>query len=118
MPKFMFLQYVDESRAPRPGTPEMDREVVQYGQLFEEAQKAGVLRGGDPVQPSAATFSVQVKNGDQATTTDGPVQKGGHSLNGYWVLECRDRDEAIAWTAKIPAAHGGGAVEVHPIASA
>ena len=117
MPKFMFLQYVDESRAPRPGTPELETEIAKYGQLFEEVQKAGVLRGGDPMQPSETTFSVQVNGGDQPTTTDGPMQKGGPWLNGYWVLECGDRDEAVAWAAKIPAAHGGGTVEVHPIAS-
>ena len=117
MPKFMFLQYVDESNAPGPGTPELDKEIAAYGQLFEEVQKAGVLRGGDPVQPSAAAFSVQVNGSDGATATDGPLHKDGPSLNGYWVLECKDRDEAIAWAAKIPAAHGGGTVEVHPIAS-
>jgi hypothetical protein len=117
MPKFMFLQYVDESSAPRPGTPELDGQIAAYGQLFEDVQKAGVLRGGDPMQPSAATFSVQVNGGDKPTTTDGPMHKGGPWLNGYWVLECTDRDEAIAWAAKIPASHGGGTVEVHPIAS-
>jgi hypothetical protein len=117
MPKFMFLQYVDESKAPRPGTPELDKQIAEYAQLFKDVEAAGVLRGGDPVQPSAATFSVQVQADDRTTTTDGPVQNGGRSLNGYWVLECKDRDEAVAWAAKIPAAHGGGTVEVHPILS-
>ena len=85
--------------------------------LLDPQIEAGVLRGGDPVQPSETTFSVQVNGGDQPTTTDGPMQKGGPWLNGYWVLECKNRDEAIAWAAKIPAAHGGGTVEVHPIFS-
>jgi hypothetical protein len=117
MPKFMFLQYVDESKAPRPGTPELDKQIAEYAQLFKDVEEAGVLRGGDPVQPSTATFTVQVQADDRTTTTDGPAQNGGRSLNGYWVLECKDRDEAVAWAAKIPAAHGGGAVEVHPILS-
>jgi hypothetical protein len=117
MPKFMFLQYVDESKAPRPGTSEMDKEVAEYSRLFQDVEAAGILRGGDPVQPSAATFSVQVGADDRTTTTDGPMQEGGPWLNGYWVLECRDRDDAVRWAAKIPAAHGGGTVEVHPIFS-
>ena len=54
MPKFMFLQYVDETRAPRPGTPEMGAQIDAYAKLLEEAQAAGVMRGGDPCQPSAA----------------------------------------------------------------
>lgn len=116
MPKYMFLQYVDESRAPKPGTPELDKEIAAYGQLFKHVEAAGILRGGDPFQPSAAAFSVQV-NGGGVTTTDGPMYQASPWLNGYWVLECKDRDEAIAWAAKIPAAHGGGTVEVHPVSS-
>ena len=117
MPKFMFLQYVDESKSPRPGTPELDKEIADYGKLFHDVEAAGILRGGDPVQPSAAAFSVQVGADKRTTTTNGTKQNGGLGLNGYWVLECKDRDEAVAWAAKIPAAQGGGAVEVHPILS-
>jgi hypothetical protein len=117
MPKFMFLQYVDESKAPRPGTPELEKQIADYAKLFQDVEAAGILRGGDPVQASAATFSVQVGSDEKTTTSDGPTQNGGLSLNGYWVLECRDRDDAVAWAAKIPAAHGGGTVEVHPILS-
>jgi hypothetical protein len=117
MPKFMFLQYVDESKSPRPGTPELEKEIADYGKLFHDVEAAGILRGGDPVQPSAAAFSVQVGADERTTTTNGPKQNGGLGLNGYWVLECKDRDEAVAWAAKIPAAQGGGAVEVHPILS-
>lgn len=109
----MFLQYVDENAAPRPGTPEMEAEVGAYGKLFEELTAAGVLRGGDPCQPSAAAFSVQVKEG-RPVTTAGPMH-AAPGLNGYWVLDCKDRAEAIDWAAKIPAAQGGGTVEVHPI---
>jgi hypothetical protein len=117
MPKFMFLQYVDESKAPRPGTPELDKQIGEYAQLFQDVEAAGVLRGGDPVQPSAATFSVQVDADNRTKASDGPRQNGALSLNGYWVLECKDRDDAVAWAAKIPAARDGGRVEVHPILS-
>ncbi len=114
MAKYMFLQYVDEAAAAPMGTPEKDAEINAYTKLFEEANGAGVLRGGDPCQPSAAGFSVQVRDG-QTHTTDGPMYKASPWLNGYWVFDCKDRAEAVAWAAKIPAAHGGGTVEVHPI---
>jgi len=114
MPKFMFLQYVDESSAPRPGTPEMHAEVEAYGKLFQDVSGAGILRGGDPCQPSATAFSVQVRDG-KTQVSDGPMFKQSPWLNGYWVFDCKDREEAVAWAAKIPAAHGSGAVEVHPI---
>ena len=112
MAKYMFLQFPNESDYPRPGTPELDAQVAAYAKLFEDVSAAGVLRGGDPCQPSAACFTVQVGNG-ATQTKDGPIHPA--LLDGYWVLDCKDRADAIAWAAKIPAAHGGGRVEVHPI---
>jgi hypothetical protein len=112
MAKFMFLQYPNESNYPRPGTPELDAQIAAYAKLFEDVSAAGVLRGGDPCQPSAAAFTVRVSNGE-THTKDGPIHPA--LLDGYWVLDCKDRADAIAWAAKIPASHGGGSVEVHPI---
>jgi hypothetical protein len=114
MAKFIFLQYVDESNAPQAGSSEAHAEGAAYGKLLEDAQAAGILRGGDPFQPSAAGFSVQVREG-QTHTSDGPMYAQSPWLNGYWVLDCKDRADAVAWAAKIPAAHGGGTVEVHPV---
>ena len=82
MAKFMFLQFVDESKAPRPGTPEMEAEVNAYGKLLQDANSAGILRGGDPCQPTAAGFSVQVKGGN-VETANGATVSGSRWLNGY-----------------------------------
>jgi hypothetical protein len=114
MAKYMFLQYVDEAAAPAMGTPAKDAEIAAYGKLFEELQASGALRGGDPCDSSAKGFSVQVRDG-QTKATDGPMHPASPWLNGYWVIDCKDRAEALAWAAKIPAAHGTGTVEVHPI---
>ena len=114
MAKYMFLQYVDEAAAPAMGTPAKDAEIAAYGKLFEELQASGALRGGDPCDSSGKGFSVQVRDG-QTKATDGPMHPASPWLNGYWVIDCKDRAEAVAWAAKIPAAHGAGTVEVHPI---
>ena len=115
MAKFIFLQYVDESRAPRPGSPEMQVVIDAFASYLEELKAAGAFHDGDPCQPSAAAFSVTVRDGD-AKTTDGPMHTGSPWLNGYFVLNCKDRAEAVSWAAKNPAAHAG-TVEVHPILS-
>ena len=54
MAKYMFLQYVDESKAPRPGTPELDQQIEAFAKYLEEVQSAGVFVNGDPCQQSAA----------------------------------------------------------------
>jgi hypothetical protein len=113
MPKYIFLQYIDESAAPRPGTPELDAVIEAFATYLEELKAAGAFIDGDPCQPSSAAFTVQVRGG-AAATTDGPMSSAVPWLNGYFVLDCKDRAAAAAWAAKNPAAHAGS-VEVHPI---
>jgi hypothetical protein len=113
MPKYIFLQYVDESAAPRPGTPELGAVIEAFATYLEELKAAGAFLDGDPCQLSSTAFTVQVRDGG-ATTTDGPMSPAVPWLNGYFVLNCKDRDDAAAWAAKNPAARAGS-VEVHPI---
>lgn len=113
MAKYIFLQYVDESQAPRAGSPEMMAVVDAFAKYLDEVKAAGAFHDGDPCQPSAATFSVTAHDG-HAKTTDGPMDARSPWLNGYFVLDCKDRTEALSWAAKNPAARMG-TVEVHPI---
>ena len=113
MPKFMFLQYVDESKSPRPGSPELQAVIDAFATYLEDVKAAGAFLDGDPFQPSAAAFSVTAHNG-HPKTTDGPMSAASPWLNGYFVLECKDRDEAASWAARNPAARVG-TVEVHPV---
>ncbi len=113
MPKYIFLQYIDESVAPRPGTPELNAVIEAFATYLEELKAAGAFLDGDPCQPSSAAFTVSVRDG-VATTTDGPMSQAVPWLNGYFVLDCKDRADAAAWAAKNPAARAGS-VEVYPI---
>lgn len=113
MAKYMFLQYVDEALTPRPGSPEMQMVIDAFATYLDDVKKAGAFLDGDPFQPSAATFSVTA-HGGHAKTTDGPTSTAMPWLNGYFVLDCKDRNEAESWAAKNPAAMVG-TVEVHPV---
>ena len=86
MAKYIFLQYVDESRAPRPGSPELHATIDAFAKYLDEVKAAGAFKDGDPCQPSAAGFSVAVRDG-QAKTTDGPMHAASPWLNGYFVLD-------------------------------
>jgi hypothetical protein len=49
--------------------------------------------------------------------TDGPFAETKEQLAGYYILDCKDLDEAVGWAAKIPTACGGlqGCVEIRPL---
>jgi len=90
--------------------------LAEYKEFGEAA--AAVLRGGNALYPTSTATTVRVTNGKggDVVTSDGPYAETKEVLSGFYILECADLDEAVAVAAKIPAAWGGGAVEVRPVA--
>jgi hypothetical protein len=86
----------------------------EYAEFSKAA--AAVIRGGEGLYPTSTATVVRViggKGGD-VVTTDGPYAETKEVLNGFYLLECADLDEAIATAARIPGAWHG-AVEVRPV---
>jgi hypothetical protein len=84
--------------------------------MIAETRKRGVLVAVNPLARTTAATTVRMDNG-KVLATDGPFAETREQLAGYYVLDCKDLDEAIAWAAKIPTKCGGaqGAVEIRPI---
>ena len=77
-----------------------------YGLFAKEAQAAGVLRGGSALHTDGKTKALA---GGQ--TSDGPFAQSTLKLSGYFQIDLKTMDEALAWAAKVPAANAG-ALEV------
>ena len=84
-----------------------------YGTFGEAAKKAGVLVAGNALQPVATATTVR-KRADKVTATDGPFAETKEQLGGYYLLDCKDLDEAIEWASQIPSAELGS-IEVRPV---
>jgi hypothetical protein len=107
----MLLIYGDED-----GNPggDVERDVLRrYGAFTEEVREGGKLVTADRLQPTSAATTVRIRNGE-TLVTDGPFAETKEQLGGYYVLECDDLDEAIAYAQKIPAAEHGS-IEVRPV---
>ena len=111
--KFLYLLYADESKMPAPGSPQMDQQEAAFGRYYEELSGRGMFKGGDPVQPSKTATTVRVRNGSTKTAS-GPATSGADQIIGFYVVEAKNQDEAIAYAAKIPSA-AVGSIEVRPI---
>jgi hypothetical protein len=113
MSKFMVLLYANESGMPKPGTAEFDAQNAAYGAVYEDLAKRGAFVSGDPLGPSSASTSVRIRGGKRQDTP-GPASSAAEQLIGYYVLNCRDQQEASRLAASIPCAQIG-TVEVRPV---
>lgn len=114
MPLYAALIYSEEPTT-EPAPEEWAQVMADYGAFGEAAGAAGVLVGGEALQPTmtATTVSVAGGKGGDVTTTDGPFAETKEVLGGFYLLNCADLDEALHWAAQIPGAWHGR-VEVRP----
>jgi hypothetical protein len=111
--KYMAIIFNDESQY-ADATPEQIGAVyAAHGEFGEAAGKAGVFVGGDGLQPAATATTVRVRDGERLLT-DGPYAETKEQLGGFYMLECKDLDEALSWAARIPEAKTGS-IEVRPV---
>src|ERR671921_291288 len=111
--RYMLSIYVDESAFADATPEERAAMTAGYAEYTEQAEAAGVLRGGDGLQPSSTATTVRVRDGEPLLT-DGPFAETREQLGGFYLVDCGDLDEAVAWAAKIPGAQWG-VVEVRPV---
>jgi len=88
------------------------REMMSYN---EALTKAGVLVGGDGLQPSARGARV-VFAGDDRMVLDGPFAESKELIAGYWIFDCASLQEAVDWVKRCPNPTGPDSViEIRPI---
>ena len=91
-------------------TAAMTAEYMAFG---AEMGARGVTLGGERLRPTSTATTVEVRNGE-VLTTDGPFAETKEQIGGYYLVDCKDLDEAIEVAAKIPGARHGK-IEVRPI---
>jgi hypothetical protein len=110
--RYLALIYTEESTEPPPEA-EGRQMMTEYGDYTQMIKDRGVYLGGEALEPTSSATTVRARDG-KVSTTDGPFAETKEQLGGYYLLNCRDLDEAVELAAKIPGARSG-AVEVRPI---
>ena len=106
--QYLLLIYENEAT-----TPQDEAEFGKWMKYTEDLKTSGCLRAGEALQPTSTATTVRVKNG-KVVTTDGPFAETKEQLGGYYVVDCKDLDEAIQWASRIPSV-GRGPVEVRAV---
>ena len=111
--KYALLIYTSETEENKMTEAEQQANFGAYFAFTNEISEAGVNLGGEALMPTAMSTTVRVQNG-KTLTTDGPFAETKEQLGGFYLVDCKDLDEAIAYAAKIPGA-SHGSVEVRPL---
>jgi hypothetical protein len=111
--RYMLLIYADEAVYETQSKEEQAAEYQEYAAFGEKAAQRGLAPQGEALQPVATATTVRVRGG-KTLTTDGPFAETKEQLGGYYILNCKDLDEAIAMAALIPGARYGS-IEIRPI---
>ena len=108
--QYMLLVYMDEQ-----ALDETEREqcYVASVQLTHDLNSTGQYLAAAPLHPTSTATSVRVRDGKRLVT-DGPFAETREQLGGYYLIEAKDLDEAMAVAARIPGARRG-TVEVRPV---
>jgi len=106
----MLLIYLDEQAL---DDAERERCYRESAQLAHQLDAAGQYLAAAPLEPTATATSVRVREGKRVVT-DGPFAETKEQLGGYFLIDARDLDEAIAIAARIPMARRG-TIEVRPV---
>ena len=114
--RYMLLVYSREAEMARL-SPEEEQEIkAGHWAVMDETAKRGIFRGAEPLKPTSTATTVRKQDG-KPLIIDGPFAETKEQLAGYYILDCKDLDEAIRWASKIPTACQGdeGCIEIRPI---
>ena len=101
-----------DSEAGAMPSSELLEAMGRYNELLVEA---GVMKGGDGLQPSSKGKRVAF-DGDKRAVIDGPFTETKEIVAGYWLWEVKDMDEAVAWVKRCPnPMPGPSEIEIRPV---
>jgi hypothetical protein len=111
--KYLLLIYENEGAFAGLTEAEQGKIFQEYMDYTSRIRKSGNYIAGEALQPISTATTVREKNG-KAITTDGPFAETREQLGGFYMVEAKDLDEAIALAKGIPAVRTGS-IEVRPI---
>ena len=111
--KYLLLICGNESELAK-RTPSQGAAIFkEFGEFTQSIINTGHFVAGERLQPTSTATTVRVRDG-KTLTTDGPFAETKEQIGGYYIVEAKDIDDALAIAARIPAARWGS-IEVRPI---
>lgn len=111
--QYLLLIYDEEKTWAAMSEAERQATFAEYGAFTREVRASGHFKAGEALQPISTATSVRVRAG-KVLSTDGPFAETREQLGGFYLIEAKNLDEAVAIAARIPSARFG-TIEVRPL---
>ena len=111
--RYVLMICTDEREEQDRGEDDAAAFLGEYREFGEEMGRRGVLLGGERLRWSTDAVTVSSRNGN-VLISDGPFAETKEQIGGFYIVDCKDRDEAVEVASKIPGARHGK-IEVRPI---
>jgi hypothetical protein len=111
--EYLLLIYDSEADFAKMNEAELGAMLQEYGRFTQGIQQTGNFRAGKQLQPVSTASTVRIRDGKRQVT-DGPFAETREQLGGFYMIEAKDLDEALAIAEKIPSARAGS-IEVRPL---
>ncbi|MCI0402277.1 MAG: YciI family protein [Acidobacteria bacterium] len=111
--QYLLLIYGEESKGTKLPGSEREKVLGEFGEFTRSIAQSGHLRAGNELDVTSKATTVRIRDKERLVT-DGPFAETKEQLGGYYLVEARDLDEAIAIAARVPSARWGS-IEVRPI---
>jgi hypothetical protein len=111
--QYLLMIYRNEAEHAKTDPAARQQMTAEYVAFTQSIIQSGNFKAGDALQPTSTATTVRVRDG-KTLTTDGPFAETREQLAGYFLVEARDLDAALAIAARIPGARIGS-IEVRPI---
>ena len=111
--QYLLMIYQNEADYAKIDAATAKKALEEYGAFTQSIIQNGNFKAGDRLHPSTMATTVRVRDG-KTLTTDGPFAETREQLGGYYLIEAKDLNAALAIAARIPGARVGS-IEVRPI---
>jgi len=111
--QYLLLIYGNEESFGKMSKADQDGVLQEYGAFTKGIAQSGHYRGGNELAAISTATTVRVRD-KKRLVTDGPFAETKEQLGGYYLIDAKDLDDALAVAARIPSARWGS-IEVRPI---
>jgi hypothetical protein len=101
-----FMVIVKASKESEAGRLPTEKELTEMGKFNEELIKAGVMLAGEGLQASSKGARVRFDKSGKKTVIDGPFAETKELVAGFWLWQCKSKEEAVEWLKRAPFRNG------------